>query len=407
MVRPYEHDRDRDACCRIWREVGWLDAGKEDQFDHYIDGSQAFVADLEGQAEAMTLVSPGVVRYLDEELPFTGVTGVTTSHIARGRGLATHLTARALSEAAAGALVAGLGMFEQGFYNRLGFGTGTYERQVGFDPASLQVPRPSRAPKRVAATDWQAAHAARLARRSTHGRVNILPPGILAGDLAGSKNGFGLGYMDGPAGELSHFLWLEADDLENGPYSVLFSVFRTGDEFKELLGVLRGLGDQVRLIRMPEPPDIQMQDLIREPFRQAQTTRNTRWDSRINCSAHWQARICDLPGCLANTHLDCALLRFNLQLADPVVDWLPLEAPWRGVGGEYVITLARQCEAVTGNDPSLPTLTADVGAFTRLWLGVRAATGLAITDHLAGPRSLLDRLDRCLRLPEPLPDWDY
>ena len=32
----------------------------------------------------------------------------------------------------------------------------------------------------------------------------------------------------------------------------------------------------------------------------------------------------------------------------------------------------------------LPTLTATVSAFTRMWLGVRPATGLTITDDLQG-----------------------
>ena len=37
-----------------------------------------------------------------------------------------------------------------------------------------------------------------------------------------------------------------------------------------------------------------------------------------------------------------------------------------------------------GRDETLPTLTCSVGAFTRLWLGVRPATGLAVTCRLAG-----------------------
>ena len=47
------------------------------------------------------------------------------------------------------------------------------------------------------------------------------------------------------------------------------------------------------------------------------------------------------------------------------------------------------------------------GAFTRLWLGVRPATGLAITDDLHGPDDLLDALDERLRLPEPVADWAF
>ncbi len=42
-----------------------------------------------------------------------------------------------------------------------------------------------------------------------------------------------------------------------------------------------------------------------------------------------------------------------------------------------------------------------------MWLGVRPATGLAVTDNLAGPHELLERLDAVLRLPDPKPDWDF
>ena len=50
---------------------------------------------------------------------------------------------------------------------------------------------------------------------------------------------------------------------------------------------------------------------------------------------------------------------------------------------------------------------AGIGAFTRLWLGVRPATGLTITDQLAGPPEILTALDVAFRLPPPLSDWPY
>jgi hypothetical protein len=55
----------------------------------------------------------------------------------------------------------------------------------------------------------------------------------------------------------------------------------------------------------------------------------------------------------------------------------------------------------------LPTLTASVGAFTRLWLGVRSATGLAVTDDLDGLPELLSALDEILRLPVPNIGWEF
>ncbi|MEE2992431.1 MAG: hypothetical protein VX603_04565 [Gemmatimonadota bacterium] len=38
-----------------------------------------------------------------------------------------------------GAEICVLSMFEQGFYDRLGFGTGPYEHKVRFDPAELMI----------------------------------------------------------------------------------------------------------------------------------------------------------------------------------------------------------------------------------------------------------------------------
>jgi predicted acetyltransferase len=66
------------------------------------------------------------LRYLDGDLPFSGVTGVTTGRVARGRGAATKLAAWAIARSAeAGVAVFGLSSFEQGFYERLGMGTGS------------------------------------------------------------------------------------------------------------------------------------------------------------------------------------------------------------------------------------------------------------------------------------------
>jgi hypothetical protein len=82
-------------------------------------------------------------------------------------------------------------------------------------------------------------------------------------------------------------------------------------------------------------------------------------------------------------------------------------APWRGGGGEYVVALGPDSSAELGRDERLPILTASVGAFTRMWLGVRPASGLAVTDQLQGPDELIQALDRALCLPEPRLDWDF
>jgi hypothetical protein len=68
---------------------------------------------------------------------------------------------------------------------------------------------------------------------------------------------------------------------------------------------------------------------------------------------------------------------------------------------------SKESTAVSGKDNNLPTLSASVGAFTRMWLGVRPPSGLAVTDQLSGPPELMAALDQLLRLPQPKPDCDF
>jgi hypothetical protein len=333
---------------------------------------------------------------------------VTTSRIARKQGLAKRLTAQAVAiDAAEGALVAGLGMFEQGYYNQIGFGTGGYEHWVGFDPAAVQVKRKARIPRRLKLDDFEVVHRARLARRQGHGTCHLLSAALTKGEMMWGDNTFGLGYYDGPTGELTHCLWGGAKDAHSGPYELSFVIYQTGDQLLELMALIKNMGDQVRMVRMREPRDIQLQDMIVQPFKQRQLTQNTPFAMGTRASAYWQMRICDLPGCLEKTHLRGERVRFNLTLSDPIATALPEKAPWRGVGGDYVVTLGPASGAERGADAALPTLTASVGAFTRMWLGVLPASGLAVTDDLSGPPALLAQLDAALLLPAPKPDWDF
>jgi GNAT superfamily N-acetyltransferase len=405
--RVYDPAKDKKAAHRIWAEVGWLEQGPEEATDCLIEAGRALVADIRGEAECMVTTMPGVFRYLAEDLPFCAVTSVATSHIARRQGLAARLLARIIAEDAAdGALMAGLGMFDQGFYNRLGFGTGAYEHWVAFDPATLDVATEARVPYRLTLDDWEKVHASRLARKRRHGACSLFSPAATRAEMLWTSNSFGLGYYDGSNGELTHHLW-GASRGENGPYGVWWLSYRTGAQFLELMALLKGISDQVRMVRMNEPPGIQLQDLLKKPFRLRQITRKSEFENVMRSTAYWQVRICDLEKCLERTHLRGEALRFNLKLHDPLERYLDEGAPWRGVGGDYVATLGSDSGAERGVDHALPTLDVSVGAFTRLWLGVRPATSLAVTDHLSGPQELLEALDWALCLPEPHLDWDF
>lgn len=407
--RAYNPKVDKEATHRIWHEVNWSDNSDDDKaaMDVFLSGGRTMVAELNGAAECLAASMPGTIRYLDEDLTLSAVTAVTTSRIARKQGLAKRLTAQLVAkEAADGAKVSALGIFEQGFYDQLGFGTGGYEHWIGFDPAQLQTETTSRIPRRLTKDDWHMMHQAMLSRQRVHGGINISPEQFMQGEIGWSKNSFGLGYEDGSNGKLSHFFWCRAKG-EHGPYTILMMAYQNWEQFLELMALLRTFGDQVRLVQMREPGHIQIQDLIAQPFRHRQLTEKSGYESTNRATAYWQARICDLPGCLEKTHFGGTAVSFNLALHDPIAKHLDENALWQGIGGEYVVTLGAESNAKRGKEAGLPMLTASVGAFTRMWLGVRPASGLAVTDQLAGSPELMAALDHVLRLPEPKPDWDF
>lgn len=404
-IRPYDPDRDRESCRRIWREVRWLGADRAELLDTFLAGSRSLVAEQDGAAECLVTAAPGTIRHLAEDLPMTAITGVTTSRVARRCGLASRTLARLLAEEAeAGTLVATLFVFDQGFYDRLGFGPGCYQPRVAFDPADLVAPRLSRAPRRLTADDAPAMHRALLARHRSHGACSLLSPGIVAAETGWSENGSGLGFSDGA--ELTHFLWCEEADGENGPLHVRYLAYRTGEDFLELLGVLHSLSDQIHLVTLDEPAEISLLDLLREPFRRRRVGEGGRYATGVSLMSGWQVRMLDPVGCLAVTQLPWGELDFNLELSDPLGRYL-LDHNWRGCEGVYRVQLGAQSSATLGRERHWPTVRASVNAFTRLWLGIRPASGLAVTDDLEASPSLLKALDDIFRLPRPLPGWAY
>lgn len=407
--REYEQGRDRAAAHRIWREVGWIGPdAPEDVPERYVLGGRGLVAEIDGEAEVLVFTAPGDVQYIDERLAFGCVCGVTTSVVARKQGIAGRLTAEAVARCALdGAMVCGLGAFELGYYNRLGFGTGPYEHRATLDPSAMLIDAKARPPLRLGRDDIERVHACRLRRRRCHGSCSLLPPTTTEEFCNFNRASYGLGYADGPGGELSHALWLGPEG-EQGPHEVGFLAYETNDQLRELLAVLKSLGDQLYSLRLPEPPGVQVQDLVDKPFRHYGQTKGGKHEMRVEAYAWWQMRICDLAGCLARTHLAGPAVCFNLRLDDPIARFLDEGTAWRGVGGEYMVTLGPECAAEAGADPALPTLEASVGAFTRLWLGVRPARGLAFTDRLSGPEGLLRDLERALgAVPEPHVNWAF
>ncbi len=402
--RDYNPQTDKEAAYRIMREVGWTHPGGEHLHDLIFETDRALVAELDGSPECMVCTSPGTIRYLDEEMPFVEVTLVATSRVARRLSLASRLLARALAaDVADGAIFSRVCAFDQGYYDKLGYGPGSYEHTLHFDPATLKVDCKPRVPRRLTKDDIHLIHASRLARMRGHGGVNYPSVALTESEAIG----FGLGYCDGANGELTHHVWFREHNAEHGPYAIQWMAYQTGEQLLELLALIRNLSDQVRFVRMREPYGIQLQDFLDQPVRLHSITEGSRFENRMGAYAFWNVRILDLPVCLAKTRLPCGEVRFNLRLTDPIERLFDEGASWRGIAGEYIVAAGASSRAESGTDPSLPTLAASVNAFSRMWFGIRPASGLAVTDNLSGPPLLLEELDRAFRLPQPSPDWDF
>lgn len=405
-IADYDHERDFKAVDRIYREVGWLE--KDDTKVHEELARAVYegvVFRLDGEAECLATTSLGAMRHLETDLDLAVVTGVTTSRVARKLGAAKRVTATAIAQRAeAGSEIASLGMFEQGFYDRLGFGSGAYSRTVTFDPATLKVDRRFRPPKRLTKDHWRDVHDAMHQRLRGHGGCVLDTPEIIRGELGFSRNPIGLGYYDG--GSLTHFIW-GGTDGEHGPYRIWWYAYRTPEQLLELLALIRSLGDQVAVVSMEEPPEVQFQDVLEAPFRNRRVTEGSKYAGSHRTDAWWQARMLDVPKCFAKTHLETDDVSFNLELTDPIAEHMEEGSRWRGVAGDYVVTLGQYSAARAGRDAALPTLRASVGAFTRIWLGVRSPSVLARTDDLDAEPALLNDLDRALQLPQPHVGWDY
>ncbi len=405
ISRPYDPDRDRDHALRIWREVGWIAADKQshtEAFDLHVSEGGARVVEQDGAAEAMVCTGPGAVCVDGTDLPASFVTSVTVSRVARRKGYATRATAEAIAQDAdAGAALSVLGIFDQGFYDRLGYGTGRGQLFQRIDPANLKVPVPKRTPVRLSVDDFEEVHAARVGRLRGHGGCNLHPPSTTRCEMLWSESPYGIGFRDDD-GVLTHHLWLQAEN-ESGPWKVEWYAYRTADQLIELLGLLKGLSDQVRSVRIPQPPLVQLQDLLDRPFRNGGVRRGGEHGPDTRWLAWWQMRINDLPRCVGALSLPGALTEFDLVLDDPLAELVD----GAGVGGRWTVRLGPESAAERGHRGGLPVLEASVGAFTRLWLGVLPATTLAVSDRLAGPKGLLQRLDRVVRLPEPCADWPF
>jgi len=405
--RKFDLKKDKDTVFRILNECGWVHDKKKDKFlNKFLPKANSLVIDINGEAEVMACSSHGTIRYQDEKLKLSAITGVTASLLARKQGFAGKLTATRLAlDAEKGAEVGALSIFDQGYYNKFGFGNGNAEKLVCFTPLTLSINRKVKTPTRLTQKDYKKIHKSRVNRLPNHGAVT-LPEYTTQSEMGDMNKNMGFGYFD-EKGNLTHHLWLYGKGKEQGPFWIQWMAYENLDQLMDLLALLKSFEKQIMMIRMVEPPNIQMQDFIEKPYHIKAMTRKADNQNYIYTTAFWQLRILNLQKCLKKTHLNCEDFSFNLQLTDPIEKYVTEDVKWKGIAGDYVVTFGKNSAAKKGKQKDLPTLKASVGAFTRMWFGILPATSLVYSDGISAPDELLKKLDKALLLPPAHVDWGF
>jgi len=406
-IRSYDHKLDFEDIRKVWHEVGWMEFENTESMKIFFESGRTTVAEVNGHAESMALSITGGLLHQTNRLNLCVVGAVTTSHIARKLGLARKITAcRIAEDAANGAHVSTLGMFEQDFYNTLGFGTAAYVHIATFQPSSLKKLPKHEIPCRITAKDAEEIQAARDMQMPCHGKA-YLPLEHTLAELSWKKTGFGFGFRD-KNGILTHHIWLSGKGKEQGPYRVEWMAYQNTDQMLELFSLLKSMGDQIHSVQMIEPPHIQIQDLLNKPFFHRSITRNSPHEAGMKASAFFQIRILNLEETLKRTALNCPDFKFILKLSDPIENFLPANSLWRGCGGTYLVTLGKTCSAI--KNPvyqQLPVLTCSINAFSRMWFGVRPASVLMASEDMKSDPGLIEKLDSAFNLPAPHFNWEF
>ncbi len=410
-LREYNSNKDFEKVYQIWQEVGWIkdDERQKKALKHFTKGGKGTVALLNDSVEGYVNSTPGKYQYLDQELSLQAVTSVTISRVARKQRLATKSTAEVIAKAASqGVHVSALGMFEQGFYNKLGYGTGSYEHLISFDPDHLNIETRTKIPERITVGDFSDIHQAKITRKKRHGYCTLLPEDITHADvLFGESDPFGLGFRD-KSGNISHHIFFKPESNSHGPYFVRWMTFNNREQFLDLMNIIRNLGDQVHLVKLWEPAGIQFQNLIKKPYKDSQVTKNSKYEVNNRATAFWQIRILNLKDCIEKTTLSNKSVEFNLKLYDPIEKYLDNSSPWQGLSGNYSLSLGKDSSIDNGFKDKLPILETDINTFSRMWVGAVRPSLLPFTNHFKAPESLIDNLDDVFSvLPTPKIDWDF
>lgn len=410
-IREFEFEKDFEKVYNIWQEVGWIEdeERKKEALKYFVKAGKGKVTELNNEVEGYVNSTPGYYQYLDTQFNLHALTAVTISRVARKQGIGTKSTAEAIVKAAAsGSDISALGMFEQGFYDKLGYGTGSYEHLISFDPAHLDIPGKAPVPTRIKVEDYQKVHQANLKRTKRHGYCTLLPPEITKAEMFfGQKKPFGLGYKDNE-GNITHHIWVIPNDELHGPYFIRWMTFNTLEQFFDLMNLIKNLGDQVHLVKIWEPAGLQFQDFIKKPVKDFHVTKNSDYQVINKAVAYWQIRILNLENCINNTSLQGKPVEFNLKLKDPIEKYLDEGSPWQGLSGQYTLKLGESSTIKKGITANLPTLKTDINTFTRMWIGAVRPNLLPYTNYFEAPWKLINKLDSLfIALPTPKIGWDF
>jgi hypothetical protein len=404
-MRPYEHDQDLPGVLALWNELNWLgDCGNRAAgLEAFLRDTHGIVDEVDGRIEGQVAMRDGVVRHEGRTLKFSALCALMVSTVGRLGGFGTRGSAAAVADAAErGIAVAALGFFDQGFYDRIGFGTGDYDHRTTIDPRTLTVPKGHRRPVRLGRDDLARIHACRRKSWRWHGSARFPTPADTEAEMLWYPDCYYLGFED-ERGELTHCLCARKKG-ESGPDEVKWLAWQNREQLFELLGVFKGMADSLYAIRIADPPGVQLQDLVERPFESAEKREGGPFHQPDLAGAWEQWRILQPAPAFAGVRA-AGSLRFAVDLHDPIEQFLPEDRAWRGLSGVWTVELGEPCSMRRGG--SAPKLHATVNAFSRWWLGARPASHLALTDHFDGSAALIEDLDRCWRPPRPRNDWEF
>lgn len=408
-IAVYDPSLHLEDCLLTWKDAGWLAKGLEKAAEEFIGAGSALVGLENGKAVALATSGKGSFHHClhGGELPFCAVKSVNVAFHGRKLGYAARLTSALLAEAGErGDACAGLGMFEQGFYDRLGFANMPYWNSLQLRPSDIAIQgEMSSRPVRLAAEDWEEIHRNRTQRYRCHGSLNLSSATTKA-SIGFSPGCFALGFRN-RAGELTHHVFFEKISGEHGPALTGWLVFSNHEQFRDLMILLKSMGDQIDLVRISEPPGLQLQSLVKKPLSARRRTLSApRERAEVRSLAWTQCRILSPTGCIDGMNCPGKPCSFNLILHDPIEEHLEGRGSWRGCSGEYTVNLSSGSCVESGLSRGLQLLECSVNAFSMLWSGSTRASLLPYLFSVNAPVELLEDIEQSMPMPEPFYDWE-